>query len=177
MEYLKHEAASGRSIMFVSTKPHAASIIQKAAKEANSPYVIFRWIPGLITNFSTIKRRVKHFNKLVAEEKEGGLDKYTKKEASKMKKEIVKLEDAFGGIKDMEKLPDIVFVADVVRDKIVVTEARKKGIKVVAITDSNADPEGVDYPIPANDDAISSLDYLIGKAKEAVLEGKGKVKK
>jgi small subunit ribosomal protein S2 len=173
MEFLKHSAATGKTIMLASTKPQATKLIYDAAKEVSMPYVVNKWMPGLLTNFATIKKRIKYFNKLEEDEKNGEFDKYTKKEAAKLKKELVKLEDAFGGVKDLDKMPNIVFIADVVRDRIIVKEANKKKITVVAITDSNADPSGVDYPIPANDDALSSLTYIILKVKEAIKEGKG----
>ncbi len=175
-EYVKQLVSSGKVVMFASTKPQAANLIAEAANEVNMPYVINKWMPGLLTNFSTIKRRVKYFNKLRKEEKEGEFDKYTKKEAVKLRKELVKLEDAFGGVKDMEKLPDAIFITDVVRDKLLVKEANKIKIPVIAIVDSNADPTGVDYEIPANDDAIASIGYVIDTMKNAIKESKGKKK-
>jgi len=177
MEYIKLMAGQGKSIMLVSTKPQASKLIMDAAKKTGMPYVINKWIPGLVTNFSTIKKRIKYFNDLYNSEKSGELGKYTKKEISKFKKELIKLEDAFGGLRELEKLPNLIFVADAVRDRIVVNEANKVHIPVVAIVDTNADPEGVDYVIPANDDAISSLTYIIKKVEEAISEGKGSKKK
>ena len=173
LEFLKHSAASGKSVMLASTKPQAARLIMDAAKEAKMPYVVNKWMPGLFTNFSTIKKRIKYFNDLLDQEKSGELEKYTKKEISRIKKELVKLQDAFGGVRELDRLPSVVFVADVVRDKIIVKEANIMKIMVVAITDSNADPDGVDYPIPANDDAISALTYVVGQVKNALVEGKG----
>jgi len=126
----------------------------------------------LLTNFTTIKKRIKYFNDLLDQEKSGELEKYTKKEIARIKKELVKLQDAFGGVREMDRLPAVVFVADVVRDRIIVNEANKMKVPVVAITDSNADPDGVDYAIPANDDALSSLTYIVGKVKEALITGK-----
>jgi small subunit ribosomal protein S2 len=173
VEFLKQAAATGKTVMLASTKPQAARLIMDAAKTARMPYVVNKWMPGLFTNFSTIKKRIKYFNDLLDQEKNGELEKYTKKEISRIKKELVKLQDAFGGVRELDRLPSIVFVADVVRDRIIVKEANKMKIAVVAITDSNADPDGVDYPIPANDDAISSLTYVVTKVKEALVEGKG----
>lgn len=176
LEFLKQASATGKTVMLASTKPQAARLIMDAAKTAKMPYVVNKWMPGLFTNFSTIKKRIKYFNDLLDQEKSGDLEKYTKKEISRIKKELVKLQDAFGGVRELDRLPSIVFVADVVRDKIIVKEANKMKITVVAITDSNADPDGVDYPIPANDDAISSLTYVVGKVKDALVEGKGSKK-
>ncbi len=177
LEFIKHSVANGQKVLFASTKPQAASIITESAKKCGMPYVINKWMPGLLTNFSTIKRRIKYYNKLLDEEKAGDFEKYTKKEASKLRKELVKLEDAFGGVRELEKLPDIVFVADVVRDRIIVDEAVKKRLKVVAITDSNANPDGVEYVIPCNDDAVLSIQYVVGKITDAVNESKGKSNK
>lgn len=173
MEFLKQTSASGRMVMLASTKPQAAKLIMDAAKTAKMPYVIHKWMPGLLTNFSTMKKRIKYFNDLLEQEKTGELAKYTKKEIAKIKKELIKLQDAFGGVREMDKLPGVVFVADVVRDRIIVNEANKMKIPVVAIVDSNSDPDGVDYPIPANDDALSSLTFIISKVKESLGEGKG----
>lgn len=171
-EFLKQVSSSGKTVMLASTKPQAARLIMEAAKEAGMPYVVHKWMPGLLTNFSTIKKRIKYFNDLLEQEKNGELEKYTKKEIARIKKELVKLQDAFGGVREMDRLPAVVFVADVVRDRIIVKEANKMNITVVGITDSNADPDGVGYAIPANDDAISSLSYVIGKVKSALIEGK-----
>lgn len=172
-EFLKHMVESGKNVLLVSTKPQAAQLIMDAAKEANMPYVVHKWMGGLLTNFGTMKHRIRYYRKLRDEEKSGDFDKYTKKEATQLRKEIAKLGTALGGVRDMEKLPDIIFVADAVRDKNAVQEAIKLRIPVVAVLDSNADPEGIDYPIPGNDDAIKSLTYLITAVKSAILQGKG----
>ena len=132
------------------------------------PYVINKWMGGLLTNFSTLKRRIQYYKKLKEEERNGEFDKYTKKEASELKKVMVKLESALGGVIDMDRLPDIVFVADVVRDHIAVKEANKLNIPVVGIADTNADPDKLKYPIPGNDDAIKSLTYLINTVKKSI---------
>lgn len=174
MEFLKQTSASGRTIMLASTKPQAARLIMEASKEAHLPYVVNKWMPGLFTNFTTIKKRIKYFNDLYEQEKSGELEKYTKKEQASFKKELIKLQDAFGGVRELDKLPAVVFVADVVRDRIIVKEANKMKIMVVAITDSNSDPDGVDFPIPANDDAISSLTFLVNKLRSSLSEAKGK---
>jgi small subunit ribosomal protein S2 len=176
MEFLSQSAAAGKTILLASTKPQAARLIMEAAQETKMPYVVNKWMPGLFTNFSTIKKRIKYYNDLIDQEKSGELEKYTKKEISRIKKELIKLQDAFGGVREMDRLPAIVFVADVVRDRIIVDEAVKTKIKVVAITDSNADPDGVEFPIPANDDAISSLTYIVNRVKSAIMSSKGEKK-
>jgi len=126
-----------------------------------------------LTNFSTMKHRIRYFKKLRDEERNGEFTKYTKKEASSLRKDIVKLENALGGVRDMDKLPNVLFIADVVRDENALNEAKKLKIPIVAIVDTNSDPDGIDYPIPGNDDAIKSLTYLISAVKSAILVGKG----
>lgn len=174
MEFLGATSAGGKKVLLVSTKPQAARLILETAEATQMPYVVHKWIGGLLTNFSTIKQRIKYLKSLKDQEKTGELEKYTKKEASELKKTIIKLENTLGGVKDLERLPDVVFVADVVRDRIVVEEANKLKIPVVAIVDSNGDPDGIAYPIPGNDDAIKSLTYLINKVKSAIIEAKRK---
>lgn len=166
--FLGKLASEGKNVLFVSTKPQSLSLVETAAKAAGMPYVTHRWIPGLLTNFSTIKNRIKYLAKLKEEEASGDFDKYTKKEASKLKKTIDKLEAALGGVQNMTDKPDCVFVIDVVRDKIAVYEANRLGVPVVGIVDSNADPSGIDYPIPGNDDALKSLVYFVGKVGETL---------
>ncbi len=172
LDFLQQSAAAGKTILLVSTKPQAANLIIEAARATKMPYVVHKWMSGLFTNFSTMKQRIRYFRKLREEEQTGEFSKYTKKEGSELRKVITKLDSALGGVRDLERTPDVVFVADVVRDKIVVKEANKLKIPVVAIVDSNADPDGVQYPIPGNDDAIKSLTYLIGAVKDAIVAGK-----
>lgn len=174
VEFLKHSSASGKRILLVSTKPQAAHLIVEAANAAHMPYVVHKWMGGLMTNFSTMKQRIRYFRTLKEQEKSGEFEKYTKKEAAELKKAIAKLENALGGVQELDKLPDVVFVADAVRDRIVIKEANKMKIPVVAIVDSNADPDGIAYPIPGNDDAVKSLTYLISMVKNAMVMGKGK---
>lgn len=173
VEYLKHAVASGKIVLLVGTKPQADHLLIEVAEATKMPYVVHKWLGGLLTNFSTMKQRIRYLRTLREQEKSGGFEKYTKKEAAELRKVIAKLDDALGGVRDLDKLPDIVFVADAVRDRIVIKEANKMKIPVVAIVDSNADPDGVAFPIPGNDDAIKSLTYLITVIKNAILEGKG----
>jgi len=172
LDFLKNTAASGKTILLVSTKPQAMQMMVEAANETKMPYVVHKWMGGLLTNWSTMKLRIRYLRTLKEQEKSGGFDKYTKKEASELRKTIEKLESALGGVSSLERLPDVVFVADALRDKIAVKEANKVKIPVVAILDSNSDPDGIAYPIPGNDDAVKSLAYLINAMKEAILEGR-----
>lgn len=166
-EYVSKLATDGKEILFVSTKPQAVRVVQTAAKDCGMPFVVSKWIPGLITNFSTLKTRIRHLANLKEQESTGEFSKYTKKEAVKLKKEIDKLQTALGGVQDLKSLPDAVIVIDVVRDEIVVAEARKAGIPVIGIIDSNADPSVVDFPIPGNDDALASLELIISSLVDA----------
>lgn len=163
LNFLAKISSEGKTVLLVSTKPQSVRVLEAAAKECGMPYVVTKWIPGLLTNFGTIKTRIKYLADLKEEDAVGEFSKYTKKEASKFKKEIDKLQISLGGVQNMKSLPDVVFVVDVVRDEIVVKEAKKLNIPVVGIVDTNADPSTVDYPIPGNDDALKSLEYFIGE--------------
>lgn len=170
-EFLKGAVKQGKTVLFVSTKQQATHLVREAAEKCRMPYVTSKWIPGLLTNFKTIHARVKHLDTLKADDESGELEKYTKKEILNLRKKIQKLENALGGVASLEKPPQVVFVLDVVRDKIAVAEAKKVGATVVAVVDSNANPDGIDYIIPANDDAIKSITFLISKISDAVQEG------
>jgi len=170
--YLKKMIDQDKTVLFVSTKQQANPIVTKVAKNVGMPYITYKWIPGFLTNFKTVSRRIKKLHDLREMRDEGGLEKYTKKEALKIQKEIAKLEETFGGVSEVNDLPDCLFVVDTVRDHIAVTEANKLGIPVVAILDSNSDPDLVHFPIPGNDDAIKSLKYIMGKVEEALTKSK-----
>lgn len=167
----------GKTILMVSTKPQASNLIKESAERCGMPYVTQKWMSGLLTNYDTIKKRIQYLKKLKEDEKSGEFEKYTKKEALNLRKTIAKLEKALGGVASMSSLPHAVFIADIVKDKIAVKEAKKLGIPTIGIVDSNADPYSVDIAIPGNDDAILSLEYLIGQIEEVIVESKGHVKK
>ncbi|OGJ42985.1 30S ribosomal protein S2 [Candidatus Peregrinibacteria bacterium RIFCSPLOWO2_02_FULL_48_14] len=177
MEFLEAATAQGKTVLFVSTKPQATRLLKEEAEKCGMPYVISKWIPGLLTNFKTIRSRVKYLLDLKAQKETGEFEKYTKKEASELNKQIEKLEKALGGVASLERVPDIVFVLDCVRDRIAVQEAIKVKTTVVAIVDSNADPDGIAYVIPANDDAIKSIQFLLSNLSMAVQNGVKKAKK
>ena len=170
--FLAKTASEGKVVLFVSTKPQSLKLIEETATGVGMPFVASRWIPGLLTNFKTIKSRVKYLADLKDQQETGEFEKYTKKEASKLSKTIVKLSTSLGGVRNLASLPDVVFVVDVVRDKIAVTEAKKLGLPVVAIVDSNSNPSYVDYPIPGNDDALQSLEFLLGEVKASLAKKK-----
>ena len=154
-EFVKDEVAKGKTILFVGTKKQAQETIKEEAQRCGMPYVNQRWLGGMLTNFQTIKKRVNRLNELEKMEEEGLYDVLPKKEVIQLKKEQEKLLRFLGGIRDMKNLPDIIFVADPRKEAIAVAEARKLNIPIVAIVDTNCDPDLVDYVIPGNDDAIS----------------------
>ncbi len=168
LDYLAKCSKEGKTILLVSTKQQSTPILEKVAEETGMPYVTNKWIPGFITNFTTVHKRIVQLKKWKDMIQDGGLDKYTKKEALKIQKNANKLQQVLGGVEGMEKRPDVLFVVDTVRDAVAVREANKVGIPVIAIVDSNSDPDKVDFAIPGNDDAIKSLTYLMGKVSEAI---------
>lgn len=176
LEFLSKLASEGKIILFVSTKPQSIKLLEATAKECRMPYVVGKWIPGLLTNFATLKSRIRYLGDLKEQKVSGEFAKYTKKEASKLGKVIDKLQIAFGGVENVSSRPDAVFVLDAVRDHIVVKEARRLRIPVVGVVDTNADPTLIDYPIPGNDDAIKSLIYFTDKIKEAISKKSAKAK-
>lgn len=174
LQFIHKSSAEGKIILFVSTKQQAAKLISEAAQKCQMPHVTQKWMGGLVTNFSTIKKRIKYLKDLKEQEKNGEFEKYTKKEAGNLKKTIIKLEGALGGVADLQRLPDVIFIVDTLRDKIAIKEAKKSKIPVVAIVDSNGDPSLIDYPIPGNDDAIKPVEYMINKVTEAIISGRQK---
>ncbi|NQU82467.1 MAG: 30S ribosomal protein S2 [Parcubacteria group bacterium] len=168
LEFLAQAKKDNKRILFVSTKTPLKRLVKEIAEELNIPYVTERWLGGTFTNFEIIRKRADYFRDLKAKQEKGELSKYTKKERYKMKEELQKLEVKFGGIEHMDRLPDIVFLCDIVKDDLPLKEAKMQGIKTVGIIDTNADPLAVDYPIPANDDAISSVRYILEKVKATI---------
>ena len=172
LDFVQKTVSEGKTILFVSTKPQSVKLLEATAKSCSMPYVVVKWIPGFLTNFATIKSRIKYLSNLKEQRESGEFEKYTKKEAVKLGKTIDRLQAALGGVQHITHKPDAIFVVDVVRDAIVVKEAVKLGIPVVGITDTNADPTTVNYPIPANDDALKALTYLLEKFADSVNSGK-----
>ncbi len=170
-DFVKEVAANGESILFVGTKKQAQDSIKEEAERVGMYYVNARWLGGMLTNFKTIQKRIERLTQLKKMEEEGTFDLLTKKEATKLKLEIEKLEKYLGGIKDMKKLPGALFVVDPRKEKIAVAEAHKLGIPVVAIVDTNCDPDEVDYVIPGNDDAIRAVKLIASTIANAIIEG------
>ena len=177
LAFAKKCAEEGKVILFVGTKPQAIKIVAEEAKRAHMPYVTSKWIHGLLTNYSTLSRRIRYLQDLKMEYKINQFEKYTKKEASKLKKMIEKLEASLGGVAEMTRIPDVIFVVDAVRDRLAINEAGRMKIPVVAVVDSNGDPDGVSYVIPGNDDALRSLQFFAANFADAILLGRTPHKK
>lgn len=170
--YLQQLASNNNKILFVGTKRAASKIIKEQAERANMPYVSHRWLGGMLTNYKTIRASIKKYRDLEQQQKDGTFAKLTKKEALMRQREMDKLELSIGGIKDMGGLPDALFVIDVDHERIAILEANKLGIPVIGVVDSNSDPDGIDYVIPGNDDAIRAIKLYVVAAADAILAGK-----
>ena len=170
--FVRDLSAEGGEILFVGTKKQAGDSIREEALRANAHYVNARWLGGMMTNFKTIQTRIKRLEQLHKMETDGTFDLLPKKEVVKLQLEIEKLEKYLGGITNMQKLPAALFIVDPKREKIAVSEARKLGIPVVAIVDTNCDPDEVDYVIPGNDDAIRAVKLISGAIADAIIEGR-----
>ena len=169
---VRDAAAEGKTILFVGTKKQAGPTVGDFAKECGMPYVNHRWLGGMLTNFATIKQSIRKLEVIEKMEEDGSIDLLTKKEALMLRRKKEKLVAYLGGIKDMKALPDMIFVIDVVKEKIAVAEANRLKIPVVAPLDTNCDPDVVDFPIPGNDDAIRSVQLFCKEMAEAINEGK-----
>lgn len=171
-EFVRDRVAQGGSVLFVGTKRQAKPIIQEAAARLAMPYVVERWLGGTFTNFPTITKMTKRLGQLKEQRARGELEKYTKKEQLVFDDEIKRLDKMVGGIERMNRLPDVVFVVDVKQEKTAVREAQKVGLPIIAFVDTNVSPEGITYPIAANDDATKSIQIIIDAIAEAVDEGR-----
>ncbi|ARP49856.1 MULTISPECIES: 30S ribosomal protein S2 [Caproicibacterium] len=169
--FVRELSAQGKSVLFVGTKKQAQDSIREEAERAGAFYVNARWLGGMLTNFRTIRRRIDRLNQLQAMKEDGTFDLLPKKEVAKLTLEIAKLEKFMGGIKDMKTLPGALFIVDPRKEHIAVTEARKLHIPIIAIVDTNCDPDEIDYVIPGNDDAIRAVRLISATMANAILEG------
>ncbi|MEW8015052.1 MAG: 30S ribosomal protein S2 [Candidatus Sedimenticola endophacoides] len=172
MNFIGSLAANGGKILFVGTKRAARETIKEEAERCGMPFVNYRWLGGMLTNYKTIKQRIKRLKDLEAMFEDGSVERFNKKEALGLRREMDKLNLSLGGIKDMNGLPDVLFVVDTGHEDIAIAEARKLGIPVVGVVDTNNDPEGIDYVIPGNDDAIRAIQLYVQGVSAAVLEGR-----
>ncbi len=172
LNYVGKLASKGGTILIVGTKRSAREAVRTQAQRCGMPYVDQRWLGGMLTNFQTVKQSINRLKELEAMENDGTFDRLSKKEVLMRRRELAKLEKTLGGIKNMSSVPDAMFVIDVGYERIAVSEARKLGIPLVAVVDTNNSPEGIDYVIPGNDDAIRAIQLYVTAIADAILEGK-----
>lgn len=170
--FIRELSENGESVLFVGTKKQAQDSVREEAERAGAYFVNARWLGGMMTNFTTIRHRIDRLRQLRAMEEDGTFDLLPKKEVIKLKLEIEKLEKFMGGIKDMKKLPGALFIVDPRKERIAVAEAKKLGIPIVAIVDTNCDPDEIDYVIPGNDDAIRAVKLISATMANAIIEGR-----
>jgi len=171
-EIVRDYAAKGKNVLFVGTKKQATDVIAQEAQRAGAYYVNRRWLGGMMTNFETIRGRVNKLREMESFIESGHINKLPKKEVAQLNRQLAKLSKTLGGIKEMKGMPDILFIVDQKKELIAIQEANKLNIPVVCLADTNADPDGIDYIIPGNDDAIRSIKLIASKMADAVLEGK-----
>lgn len=169
LDFIKALISENKILLMVGTKIQIKSLAAKTAKDCGFPYVSERWLGGTFTNFNAFLKRIEYYKNLEKQKETGEWEKYTKKERAKFSKELKDLDIKFSGIKDLQRLPDAIFVCDMKTDKLAVHEASMKGIKIIGIADTNIDPNQADLFIPANDDALSSVKYILDKIRETVL--------
>ncbi len=171
-QFVRDVVADGGIVLFVGTKKQAKEAIKEHAIRAGMPYINHRWLGGTLTNFVTIRKSLEKYKDLLRKEEEGVFEKYPQKEASRLRRKLEKMRKVFDGIKELQKLPDIVYIVDIVKEETAVREANRLGIPIVAMVDTNADPELVDYVIPSNDDAIRAVNLITSVIADAVIEGR-----
>ena len=175
--FVKDTVAKGGTILFLGTKKQVRDIVKKHAVDCGMPYLTERWLGGMVTNFSEVLSLLRKFKDLQKKQEKGELKKYTKKEQLVFAREIEKQRKRIGGVQDLAKIPDVIYIIDLKYEKTARTEAQVKGVKIVAICDTNIDPTKIDYPIPGNDDAVKSIELITGLIAEAVKEGQAEAAK
>ncbi len=176
MEFMSQLISEGKSVLFVGTKNQVKSGMKKMAESTGMPYIVGKWLGGYLTNFAVVKKSVQKYKDLLEAQASGKLEKYTKKEQLDFAREIKKLEERVGGLTNLNKLPDALFVWDIKEEETAITEARMKNIPIIAICDTNVDPGLVNYPIPANDDATKTIALLMETIKSVVADAKKNIK-
>jgi small subunit ribosomal protein S2 len=174
VDYIVNFAKEGKVVLFVGTKPQVKGPLKAMAEEIGMPYITEKWMGGCLTNFDIIKKMIQKYTGLLKEKQTGGLDKYTKKERLEIDRDIAKLEMKVGGLTEMRKLPDAIFIWDIKKEKTALQEAQKRNIPVIAICDTNVNPTGINYVIPSNDDATKTIKLVLNAIKESILEVKKK---
>lgn len=176
LTFVKKLVAEGKKILLVGTKPAARRAVQEAGEETDMPYVTIRWIGGMLTNFKVISGRLQELLDLEQKKSRGDLEQYKKKEKIKLEEKLRNLQHTFAGVRNLTKLPDAIFVVDTIHDNGAVREALRLGIPVIALVDTNTNPAQITYPIPSNDDALPAIRFMVGKIKQAILDGKKEIK-
>ncbi|MFA5030103.1 MAG: 30S ribosomal protein S2 [Patescibacteria group bacterium] len=171
-DFVKKLSSEGKTILFIATKRQAKEIVKKHAIDAGMPYLIERWIGGFLTNFGVVSRNMQRLRKLKADFKSGEMAKYKKHEQMEFQEEINRLQFLVGGVEYMEKVPDALFVIDIKKESTAVAEAKKKEIPVIALVDTNTNPQDITYPIPSNDDATKAIEFMCSVIADAIKEGK-----
>jgi small subunit ribosomal protein S2 len=171
-EMLRQMSRDGKVVLFVGTKKQAQDVVRDEAERAGTFFINQRWLGGTLTNFQTIQKRIARLRELEGMKTQGDFDRLPKKEVAKLQDELNKLERFLGGIKDMHRLPDAIFIVDPKKERIAVLEARKLNIPIIAVIDTNCDPDEITYPIPGNDDAIRAVKLMVSKIANAIIEGK-----
>ncbi len=171
-DFLEDTAAKGQAILFVGTKKQAQPILEAEAKRAQMPYVVNRWLGGTMTNFQTIKRNIDRLRELRKQKEDGFFERISKKDAGRLTRQLERLEEHFAGLAEMDRVPGCLFIVDTKREQIAVQEANRLNIPIVAICDTNADPDRIAHPIPGNDDAIRSIRLIVSLATESVIAGR-----
>lgn len=172
LAFVKKTTVRGGTILFVGTKKQAASIVEEAAKACGMPYVTKRWLGGTLTNFASMAQLIRKFKDMKRRQEKGEYAKYTKFEQQKLNEQIVLLDEKVGGIQELTRIPDAILIFDIRKDKTALEEAEKRGIKIIAVCDSNVDPTAVDYPVPANDDAVKSIQLMANAFSQAIKEAR-----
>jgi small subunit ribosomal protein S2 len=175
LDFIKKFASEGKIILFVGTKMQVKKPIKMLSEKTGVPFVTEKWMGGCLTNFNVIKKLIKKYKDLLNDKNTGKLNKYTKKERLEFDRIIAKLETKVGGLTNLTRLPDAVFIWDIKKEKTAVTEAKKKNIPIIAVCDTNSDPTGINYIIPANDDASKTAKLLLGLIEQAITDGKSKI--
>jgi small subunit ribosomal protein S2 len=176
LDFITKSVREGKTVLILGTKKQIKDKVAEVGEEVGVPYINERWLGGIISNFEQMRKSLKKMEEMKANMASGVYNKYTKKERLLIDREIARLERFFGGIKNLTAIPDVLFVIDTKREAGAVHEANAKKIPVIGIVDSNSDPDLIDYPIPMNDDASKALEYILSLVKEAILEGKKKIK-
>ncbi len=169
---VKGMAAEGKNILFITSKPQAEAIVKQAAIDAHMPYLVNRWVGGLLTNFSEIKKLIKHYVDLKAQQASGELERYTKKEQLDIARDLEKKDKMLSGLTSLERMPDALFIPAMQREKTAVAEAVRMDVPIIGVCDTNANPHHATYVIPANDDAVRSVELIVGLVRDAIVEGR-----